>query len=187
MWRSQHQSLLWGVYWFYSWREVDGNKNKNKKQKTKTICCFGWHRGLSQGLSPRCHFSAVLYSGFVPLVDVEVSICLNQPNCHPEDADSKFPQNSEQTHYTAQYKKPQDHHSPHPPPLKNPHNSNTQLLSRNFFAFHDQRLQQDWVYTWRNFMGLQLKISLNSGCWFRDATWAYKMLSWVYSYLLLHL
>lgn len=101
-------------------------------------------------------FYAVLCNRFVPLADVKVSMCLNQPNGHPEDGDRKFPQNSEQTHYTAQCKQPRDH-PPSPPPFENPHNSNTQLLSRNFLALHDQHFQQDWVYMWRNFMGLQLK------------------------------
>lgn len=64
-------------------------------------------------------FCSVLYIGFVPLADVKASICLNQPNCHPEDGDSKFAQNSEQTHYTAQWIKPKDH-PPLPPPMKTP-------------------------------------------------------------------
>jgi hypothetical protein len=30
------------------------------------------------------------------------------------------------------------------PPHENSHNSNTQLLSRNFLAFHDQHFEQLW-------------------------------------------
>ena len=100
------------------------------------------------------NFCAVLCIGFVPSADVKVSIRVNQPNWHPEDGDSKFPQNSEQTHYTAQCIKTKD------PPHENPHNSNTQLPAsfQKLLTFHDQHFQWDWVYTWRNFMGLPLKI-----------------------------
>jgi hypothetical protein len=81
------------------------------------VCVCVWLKAVLNRNDCILNFCAVLCVGFVPSAHVKVSICLNQPNWHPEDGDSKFPQNSEQTHYTAQCIKPKD--DP-PPPWKTP-------------------------------------------------------------------
>ena len=77
MWRSQHQSLLWGVYRFYRWREVNGNKlyhvlvtpglllGVKSRQGSLGVVFLTWYAGPTVGgwgrFSPTCIWSRVYY------------------------------------------------------------------------------------------------------------------------------